>query len=250
MQRLQNKHILLTREKEDAKLLAERITEAGGTPHYLPLINIVYREPLEKNYAHISEYDWLVFTSANGVRSFFSNYKGGPIRGKIAAVGKKTAKILECFHQNVAVIPNVQIAESLAQTLLDHITQRDSVLVIKGQLAGQVLIKTLTAANINVDELVTYDTAMPHQVYQQAARLPNITFDYVTLTSASTATHFHDVLQECPLSYKTFACIGPKTRSRADQLGLTPTITAQSYSAEGLFHAIMMKEEQTDERNI
>lgn len=247
---LRNKHILLTREEKDARQFAELITAYGGTPYFLPLIKIVFRPVGAEASKKAARADWLVFTSVNGVRSFFLAYQGGPLKAKIAAVGIQTAQEIEQYHYHVSVVPKVQDGEALARMLRTVVGERERVLVVRGQLARPTIIHALEEKSIKVEALTTYDTIMPEEAVEEAKALPNLVFDYVTLTSPSTATHLRTIMETCPIFYRKIACIGPRTNARAIQLGLTPTVTADTYSTDGLVKAMLIEEAHKHERNV
>ncbi|KQL57576.1 MULTISPECIES: uroporphyrinogen-III synthase [Bacillaceae] len=247
---LRNKHILLTREEKDAKQFADLITAYGGTPYFLPLIKIVFRPVGVESTKKAARADWLVFTSVNGVRSFFSTYQGEPLKAKMAAVGVQTAHEIERYGYHTSVVPKIQDGEALARLLQTVVGQEERVLVVRGQLAKPTIIYGLKNKGINVEALNTYDTIMPKEAIREAKALPNLVFDYVTLTSPSTATHLRAVMEACTISYRKVACIGPRTNERAIQLGLTPTVTADSYSTNGLVKAMLIEEAHKHERNI
>src|SRR5699024_5253694 len=118
---LQNKHILVTREKDQAKVFANQIKLHGGIPYIVPLLKIscsVDRNHL-KIVENIEQYEWIFFTSANGVRFFFNMWeKKFGMRNlghqKFAVVGRKTNEALQKYGYESTFMPSIYNAETMA----------------------------------------------------------------------------------------------------------------------------------------
>lgn len=242
---LTGKKILITRAKAQSSSLAFLLQEAGATPFFLPLIEMKPRmltERIRDLLSTIEQFDWIVFTSSNGVHSFFSLFDQVLVKPSLAVVGRKTAFSLNQFTNKTPFIPRTFHAEALAKELAEYVKNEAKVLIVKGQLVDQTLAMKLEEAGASVQELVVYDTLMPQGALADAKELQSHLFDYVTLTSASTANHLAKVMETSPLQYRCVACIGPITAKAANQQGLSSIITANEYSAEGLTHAIVQEE--------
>ncbi|GAF13383.1 uroporphyrinogen-III methyltransferase [Bacillus sp. JCM 19045] len=242
---LRGKKILITRAKQQSSTIASLLTEAGATPFFLPLIEMKSRkidQEMNEVITGIEQFDWIVFTSANGVKAFFSFFKQELRKPAIAVVGRKTALCLSQFTTKKPVVPKTFHANALASELGKHIKIGANILIIKGQLVNQTLAMELQKTGANVRELIVYDTLMPEDAIREARKLQQHLFDYVTLTSASTVTHLARIRESVPLQYSCIACIGPITANAAVRHGFAPLITANEYSAEGLIHAIVKEE--------
>lgn len=167
---LQGKRIVITRPKEQNAELRDLLVAQGATVLEMPLIEIRFPEQNEEVVPEIlggfGEYDWLVFTSVNGVRGFFAHffarYKDlrslGPCR--IACVGPATAHAVEALHLEVDCVPETHTGEALADKLLnDHGVENQKICVVTGNRNSDVLPKKLeTIGRAIVDTFPVYAT--------------------------------------------------------------------------------------------
>ncbi|MCM3547401.1 uroporphyrinogen III cosynthase [Niallia circulans] len=244
MKPLKGKHILITRDERQNERWAAELAALGAIPHSLPLIQCVTRNlttALSETFAHLQQFAWVVFTSANGVRAFFDLYKGQPFTAKVAAVGPKTAQLLEDQGLHCDFIPSEYTGEALAKELVPLLAPRSDVLVVKGQLAKRTVCDILSSSDrqVTVTEMIVYDTICPAGAGEQAKRLEQKTFDYVTLTSTSAAVHYANVAPAAGIRAEMIACIGPVTARAAKQCGLSPLVTASEYTVKGLIDTIL-----------
>lgn len=166
---LKNKRIVITRPKDQNAELRDLLVARGAEVLEMPLIEICISE--SENIAPeilsgFGEYDWLVFTSANGVRGFFTHffarYKDirsiGPCR--IACVGPATARAVEAVHLEVDCIPETHTGEALAEKLLnDHGIENLKICVVTGNRNADTLPKKLEeAGRAIVDVFPVYTT--------------------------------------------------------------------------------------------
>jgi uroporphyrinogen-III synthase len=251
---LAGKRILVTRAKEQAKVLSEYIIEAGGTPVEVPLLSfqrVSDEQKLEEAISSIKTFSWLIFTSANGVHFFMERFLqqyGNLQRSnlpRIAVVGTKTAKALTRFDLEAELLPDQFIAERLADTLKEDIKDGEHVLIARGNLARPVLTKELQEHGIKVNDIIVYQTVLPetaHVVLKEITSDSENQIDVATFTSSSTVRHYVKLLNELGMtdqcSKTAIACIGPVTAKTARELGLAVDIIPEAYTVEGLVHAI------------
>ena len=165
---LAGRRIAVTRAREQAVELRDRLVALGATVVELPLIEVVSavdEDIAAEVYAAVGGYEWLVFTSPNGVRFFFAEFfrRFRDIRAlggaRLAAVGPGTAKELEALHLEVDVIPPQQVGEALVAALCAYESMENlKVLVVTGDRNRDTVIEGLEAARAIVDQLPVYRT--------------------------------------------------------------------------------------------
>src|SRR5258708_2134213 len=162
------KRVAVTRMREQAGELSAKLVELGAEVLELPLIHVkksVNLQTLADVLIELGSYDWLVFTSANGVRYFFEEFNRvyDDIRSlgliRIACVGDATAKAVDALHLKVEMKPEKAVAEELAATLIaTGSLDSAKVLVVTGNLNRDILVKKLEEARAIVDTLPVYST--------------------------------------------------------------------------------------------
>jgi uroporphyrinogen-III synthase len=239
---LAGKTVLVTRGKEQAKTFSEKLRQAGATPIEIPLISISpspHREEIKQCVRQLPDYDWLVFTSANGVRFFFPFVKQGTPLPKVVVVGKKTAAALKPYGVSPAVVPDEFVAEGVIEALKPLVKPRDRVLFVKGNLARPVLRDALTEMGAEVTELAVYETTLNKAGKEQLlALLRERKLDVITFTSSSTVQSFSSMAEgEDVLSLLNgcvIACIGPITKEKAEKAGLPVHICPDEYTIDDM----------------
>src|ERR1051326_5207656 len=165
---LSDRRIAVTRAKDQASELAEKLTALGAEVIELPLIQIsksIDKQTLADVMLELGGYDWLVFTSANGVRFFFEEFFRlfDEIRAlgllRFACIGETTASAIKSFHLRIECQPEVATAEALADALIaTGSLDSAKILVITGNLNREVLVTKLEEARAIVDRLQVYRT--------------------------------------------------------------------------------------------
>jgi uroporphyrinogen III methyltransferase/synthase len=255
-QPLFGKRILVPRPVEQAGATARAIRERGAEPLIEPAI-VIGPPPdaraLASAAARASEYDWVVFTSANGVKRFFEalDTEGRDARAfgsaLVAVIGPKTAEALRERGIVADVVAREYVAESLVEDLLAEVRRRGlpqlgRVLLARALLARDVVPKALEAEGALVDVVFAYET---HGVEGEAAerlvaKVENGT-DVVLFTSSSMVTSLLDALggrARDLLEKLTVACIGPVTRDTALAAGLRVDVEASVYTVDGLLDSL------------
>lgn len=245
------RRVLVTRSREQASVLSDRLMELGAEPIEFPLIQIISPEdysPLDEAIRRLSRYDWIIFTSVNGVRAFVARLKaqGKDIRAlgglKICAIGPATAAELSRYCLNVDYVPDKYVAEAIVEGMGDVAGQR--ILLPRADVAREVLAVELAKAGAEVDEVVAYRTVLGDSPDADVKdMLLSGEIDIVTFTSSSTVRNFvammrHGDLTEI-LEGVTVACIGPITARTARELGIKVDVVAEEYTIEGLIKAIV-----------
>ncbi len=253
---LAGRRIVVTRSPEQATELSLKLKQFGSDSLEIPLIKIEpYVDPLTAAdvFAEIARYEWLVFTSANGVKYFFRQFfkQFEDIRSigllRIAAVGKGTADAIGAYRLKVDVIPEVATSEALADTLcqkesLDNL----KILVITGNLNRDVLEKKLQEAAAIVDRFQVYQTLKTDlSGHAVAGSFRQKGADAVTFTSPSTVKSFLDQaaqLQPEKGARKPLTCsIGPVTSESMRKIGMPVDIEAAEHTLDGMVQALVKK---------
>jgi len=246
---LKGKRIVVTRSQDQASSLVNQLTRLGAEVLELPVIRIddpVDKESFAESVTHAHTYDWLVFSSANGVRRFFeafySIYKDARSLGgvKIAAVGPGTEKAIREYRFDVDLVPENHLAEGLLESFKNDFTiDSQTVLWVRPENARSVLFDGLVELQAIVDECIAYRTNPETSDPTGAAlRLAEEGADLVTFTSASTAQYFHELGIDWPKGCQA-ASIGPVTTEKLKELGQTQVIEAKEYHLDGLVEAIV-----------
>jgi uroporphyrinogen III methyltransferase/synthase len=251
--------IVVTRSREQAAELSRPLSNLGAEVLEVPTIKIdapTRRQELVDALLELNSYDWLIFTSPNGVTHFFEYFfrqfhDMRDIGGcRIAAVGPATAKKLKELHLQVDLMPDEALAASIAEAFAEYESIENlKICLLRAEVANPELPAALDALGAIVDDVACYRTvAETEDPSGTAAKLLETGADWVTFTSASTVEHFHARFN-LPLLVKKFpqlklASIGPETSKALAALGLTPNLDAKKHTIEGLIEALRFTAEQ------
>lgn len=246
---LRGKRIVVTRTRQQAGVLSAGLREIGGDVYELPTIRIEPPEDL-RSFAELVQdvhtYDWLVFTSPNGVNAFFDMFfklytDAREIGGvRIAAIGPATAQRVREFHLAVDLQPSEFIAEAIIKEFKAKVgtVENQRILLARAEQARDVLPLELGKLGAIVDQAVAYRTVPETEdVSGGIARFKAEGADLITFTSSSTVENFMALKLPLPPGLKT-ASIGPITSKTMRDLGLAVDIEAKQYDIPGLVAAI------------
>lgn len=253
---LQGRKLVVTRSRGQASELSSMLEKLGAEVIGLPLISIsgnVNPQTAEDVFSEIASYDWVVFSSPNGVRYFFEAFfkKFDDIRSlgflRIAAVGKSTAKEVKKYFVTTDLIPEQANAESLAEALVatDSLDSA-KVLVVAGNLGRDVLLDKLEEARAIVDRFEVYKTEQTDLSENPAAKMfRELGADGILFTSSSGVRSFIDQAKHLQLSGdalrpKTIS-IGPITSATMKQIGMPVDLEAKEASLESLVEAVVKR---------
>lgn len=235
--------IIVTRAREQASSLVSGLREQGARVIQCPTIRV---EELEFNAPELY-FDWVVFTSANGVEKFFAQLKGDARRfanARVAAIGPATAESLKNHGLKADFIPQSSISENVAEGLIER-SENDAKFLIVRALEGREVIETnLRAAGRDVTVLPVYRTVPDHSQAEFAkAEIEAGRVQWITFTSSSTVQNFVDAIgAETIAAHRDkfhVACIGPITAQTAKELQITPDAIAENASVEALVKVIL-----------
>lgn len=242
--------VVITRPERQADDLAKLLAAEGARPIAFPTIAI---EPpsdwseLDRALADLDSYQWLIFTSANGVRFFFERMqqKGKDVRDlkgiKICCIGPATARQLADRGIRADLVPGEFIAEGILKSFAAMDIQGMNILIPRAEKARDILPRTLQAQGAQVTVATAYRTVNSGRKKEElAGRLSAGDVDVITFTSSSTVTNFFDIMGKdftLPPSVRV-ACIGPVTAATAKKAGLSVDIAQEEYTMEGLVAAL------------
>jgi uroporphyrinogen-III synthase len=250
--------VLVSRAKKQAGALSSALRGLGCTVIEIPFIEIRRPrsyQPLDRALRSLSDYDWLILTSVNGVDALFQRLTKLRLEPsslahlKIAAIGPATRKAIEARGLTVTVTPKEYIAESVVRALRRRVTNK-RVLLVRARIARDVIPRELRAAGADVDVVEAYETVIPQS---SATRLRALLANKrrkphaITFTSSSTVKNFVALLglRNARTALKKpgthSASIGPVTSATLREFGLPVDIEAHEYTIPGLVTAILEK---------
>ena len=250
---LLGKNIIVTRARAQASDLIRRLSDLGAQCHEFPTIRVVAPDdwqPLDKALNRLADYQWLIFTSVNGVRYFFERLFAldKDVRAlhhiKTAAIGPVTAAELLARGLKTDILPETYRAESVVEAFKSAPLQNSRVLLPRAEEARPILPDELKKMGAQVDEITVYRTIpVTESSGHLIEALQATSIDMVTFTSSSTVRNFRSLLpddrfQELMRSVAV-ASIGPITSDTASELGFTVDVTAESFTIPGLVEAII-----------
>ncbi|RFB17704.1 uroporphyrinogen-III synthase [Bacillus sp. HNG] len=253
-QPLLGKTILNTRGKSAAAEFSKKILAAGGTPIEIPLLT--FQKPndttlIEDTIKNLHMYEWLIFTSKNGVDFFFDFYdqvveivtKNIPMP-KIAVVGTKTEKALLAKGYRPEIVPDEFIAEGLFESLRPHVMKGVRFLLARGNLSRSYLVDEITRHGAVATDLIVYETTGDSREKEHLITLlKEKQIDIITFTSPSTVKQFYNLVEQTDWEELTkdvlFACIGPETKKAADHLHIPIHICPKNYTTDHLLTEII-----------
>jgi len=249
---LAGRRILITRSEKQAASFAQKLAQLGATPIVCPVIQFAALPtgPLDDALAQIALYDWLIFTSVNGVDFFFQRVDELGLSlslPRVAVTGSATARRLQARRVAIDFMPDEFVGEALAAGLGDLTGQR--VLLPRAKIGRLELVARLRQQGAVVDDVPLYDTVTAIPTPDALAELEK-GVDIITFTSPSSVRNFLKMLQppggsEPPGGYAQIACIGPITAAEAEKHGLTPAIVPGEYTIDGLVQEIVNVKRET-----
>lgn len=225
------KKIVVTRPKALISKMSEKLRVQGAEVLELPAIRteaVEDKTDSKRALEHISEYQWLAFTSPTGVKIFFDEMiqEGKDIRSianaKIAAIGQGTKKALKERGLIADLIPETYDGASLGALMAEKCEKNAKILIPRASCGNHEIIENLEKrADLIIDDIATYDTFYEtDSVVDEKSKFENGKIDCAVFTSASTVKGFAEACQGLDFSKVTAACIGKQTKAAADALGM------------------------------
>jgi uroporphyrinogen III methyltransferase/synthase len=246
--------VVVTRSREQAGQLAQQLQDLGAEVLEVPTIKLgppTRRQDVVDALLELNSYDWLIFTSPNGVSTFFDYFFrhfhdlrdiGGC---RIAAVGPATAKKLKELHLQVDLMPDEALGASLAEAFAGYESIENlRICLLRAEVASRELPNALEEMGAIVDDVACYQTLPESEDPTGSSnRLMESGADWVTFTSGSTVENFHrrfdlvNLLKKFPKM--RLASIGPETSKALVALGRKPDIEAEEHTVEGLVQSVL-----------
>lgn len=249
MSSLDGQRIVITRPRRQAPSFVRELRSLGAVPILFPAIEISIPEAhlaLQRALLKLDCYEWIVFTSVNGVRAVWCvlerlEKSTLPSSLKVAAIGPKTAQSLRKKGVKVDFVPDEYVAEALLPGLED--LEGKWVLLPRADLARPALANLIQDAGGVAHEIDAYRTVPSQPRPDEVAALKE-GVDLLTFTSSSTVRNFIKLVKSVSLDplhlpgQPRVACIGPITADTARERGFEVNIVAEEYTIEGLLAAI------------
>jgi uroporphyrinogen III methyltransferase/synthase len=234
---------VVTRAREQASELRARLEALGAQVIELPSIEI---EPLDITVPPLGDYEWVVFTSANGVIHFFdrglaaAGFDARALGGvRVAAIGPGTADALAARGIRPDLLPERFVAESLLDAFPPPSQPGARVLLARAEVARDVLPEGLKERGYDTEVLPVYRTVAATPAADDLATVRAGAVDAITFTSSSTVANFCDAVGAFDGAQPLVVSIGPVTTQTADQRGLTVNAEADPHTIDGLVEALL-----------
>jgi uroporphyrinogen III methyltransferase/synthase len=265
MMSLEGRTVIVTRAASQAADLTTLLEGYGANVIVCPTIEI--REPdnfdrLDEALDHLYGYDWLIFTSTNGVKYFLKRLLDRKLQVsdldeiKVCAIGQRTADKLHDAHVHVDLVPSQSTAEGVFAALSDFVNgnlRGLNVLLPRAAVGRETLPEALQKAGARVDVVTTYQTVLPENLDRgKLAAMLTGSGDCIAFTSPSTIKNLaklfdtHDLGKTLPDI--VVACIGSVTAEAAAEYGLRVDIVPQQTTTQDLAQAIAHYYLAADER--
>jgi uroporphyrinogen III methyltransferase/synthase len=254
---LAGRTVVITRARSQAADFVNALEQYGAEVIICPTIEIKELdsyERLDEAIDHLYGYDWIIFTSVNGVEHFFRRLEG---RGRqvhdldevrVCAIGEATAEKLRELHVHVDVIPDEFKAEGVFAALERFVgglefLQGLNILLPRASVARDYLPQALQQAGARVDVVPAYQTVIPEELDKgRMAAMLSGNADCIAFTSSSTVRNLAQLFDSPDLSATlagvTVACIGDVTAQTATEHGLEVAIQSEEFTIPALARAI------------
>lgn len=244
---LDGKKVLITREKRQAKEFSEKVLNDGGIPIEVPMLKVSCQQHAENEaiFRAIEDFEWIFFTSANGVDCFFhlaDQY--GLLTDKmsvhrIAAVGHKTERALKRYGLRADFIPTVYDADHMARQFLAYYETSGHVLLIRGNRSRNVLPEQFSTHNISFTSMEVYETMYNDEAeYELEKAWEQHVFDFITFTSPSTIDAYVKMKKKIGLQKEkgnpVYVCIGTTTEKRAKERGFSNLLVPHQFTIDDM----------------
>ncbi|MBI4394808.1 MAG: uroporphyrinogen-III synthase, partial [Candidatus Omnitrophica bacterium] len=267
------KTVLVTRSRQQASQLAEALEAEGARVIEVPTIEIApikdfrvldrairriappHPIPLPQGEGRVRGYDWLVFTSENGVEAFFNRFRAlkkdarSLSHLKIAAIGPGTKAKLNSYSVEPDLIPSQFTTEGLLHAFRKVQISKKRFLLLRTNIAPDLLKISLEKAGAQVTEIPVYQTEKPEGLSRKVAEIvQQYPIDYITFTSSSTVKHFFEALRNGRHLGAKMISIGPVTSKTIRDFGVAVSREAQVQTISGLVEAVLKEESLSSPR--
>lgn len=236
------RRVVVTRAAGQAPELSSRLRRLGADVIEYPAIEIhpaADYGPLDGAIETLEQYDWLIFTSANGVRFFLDRLRRSArdlraVRGSLCAIGPATAAMLEEANLKVDLMPRQYVAESVLEAFGEVPLEGARILLPRAAVARDLIPVELGKRGARVDVVEAYRTLPP----EAGALNAHGPIDWLTFTSSSTARYFAAMVKPETYAGARVASIGPVTSETLRECGMEVSVEAEPHTIDGLVKAI------------
>jgi uroporphyrinogen III methyltransferase/synthase len=242
--------VVVTRAAEQAAELSDRLRALGADPQELPVIALgppADPGPLAGAIENLAGYDWLIFTSVNGVRFFMDQLDQSPhdlraLKARICAIGPATRKAIEDLHLKVDLMPEEYVAESVVKAFASEDLAGKKILLPRAAVARDLIPIELAKSGAQVDVVEAYRNVVPANAPARAREIFSAEKkpDWITFTSSSTVKNLLALTGREALEGVRIASIGPVTSATLCAHGLKVDAEAKQFTLDGLIDAILI----------
>jgi uroporphyrinogen III methyltransferase / synthase len=234
--------VAITRPRAQSPEIARQLAALGAEVIDFPTIEIHPPHSyaaLDQAIAQLESYQWLIFTSANGVEAFRQRLAASPrdwrhLRAKLCTIGPATRQAVESLGLKVDLMPAEYVAEGLLAALEQEDLSGQRILIPRATVARDTAPIALRERGAIVDVVDAYQTLPPREKSEWPEGV-----DWITFTSSSTVKNFLALTGPEALRGLKIASIGPVTSATLRQHGFEPTVEANPYTTQGLLDAIL-----------
>ncbi|WP_045211624.1 uroporphyrinogen-III C-methyltransferase [Desulfonatronovibrio magnus] len=259
---LLGKGVVVTRAREQASSLLAQLSDLGACCFEFPTIQINPLDdylPLHDAISKLHQYNWVVFTSVNGVRFFWQELVKAGLdaralgNNKVAAIGPATAEALEQRGINADFVPERYVAESVVQGMLQLGVMGQKVLIPRAKVAREVLPQELMKAGADVEIVPVYETGLTQEDDSEiVSSLEKGEIHYITFTSSSTVENFFSLVAPEHIAKNLdkgikLVCIGPVTDKTLQGFGFKSDIMPDDYTIPGVIQELIKDSEMIQE---
>jgi uroporphyrinogen III methyltransferase/synthase len=252
---LSGKKVIVTRAREIKSQLTENLELLGASVIEFPVIKI--EEPdsydlVDEVLNNLNKFDWIVFTSRNGVKEFFKRLKllkidiRNLLNKKFAVVGSGTKEELEKFNIYADLIPEKFTTDDLLKDMIKKINNTDKILLARSDIGNKELREGLIKEGFNTKEIIIYKTSIEKNDKKIVIDLLlKNEIDYITFTSSSTVTNFIKIIgsENIELINNTnVICIGPVTKKTCENNLIKVKKMAKEYTINGVVDEVLNNE--------
>ncbi len=248
------KGVLVTRPREQAPVLSHLLAEYGAEPIEYPTLEICPPDswtPVDEAIQELSSYNWIIFTSVNGVQAFMSRLRfhkkdaRSLANAKICCIGPRTEEEANRWGLVADLVPKEFQAEGILEALGGFTIKGQRVLIPRAKVAREILPEQLEEMGAVVRVVHGYQAVPPESLWEPISqRFRNQDIQYLTFTSSSTVKNFcqlfgdRDEMRKL-IQQTKIACIGPITAQTVKEEGLTVDIVAKENTVPALVEAIV-----------
>lgn len=266
MKPLLEKTVVVTRPREQAQDLRRELENLGATVILFPTIEIVPPDSyadLDRAVCDLSNYDWLVFTSANAAEHFLRRLAANDLETaeldlvRVCAIGEATFERLRLAQVHVDILPTNKSAEGVFAAIAEYLGGENELkdlrfLLPRSEIARETLPNKLRASGALVDDIAVYKTVLPakSETGKIKAMLKTNAVDCIAFASPSSFVNFAEILKNENLfellQDVTLACIGETTAQTVRENGFTARVVAAEPSAAAFAQAVARALSDTD----